>query len=488
MVRRLDFTLICVLFVLALLIRLRFITASGFDGLYGQDAYAYYDFASAVVRGEAPGAFFWPLGYPTLLIAGMGVGGVDPLIGQRISLVMGAGLASLVFILARQFSVGRIGAFFAGLLVVFGGQAAQCSLVLMSDVPALFWCVLSAVALNIYFATDKSRWLAFAAFLLAFAGITRWLYLVLALPWTVSVLLHWRGRLRWRAALLGFAAVMIVLLPQWMYSRASPFPVLNHAWVEGWSLANFARHEFTNVDGHFFYTDVNALFYAQPLYNFYYLAPLFLPLVVLGVVFLIRTTPHSQTVLLIGWLVLPYLFLAGIPYQNMRFGLILVPAIVMLVGLGLNGILLTTRTFHPLLYRLAQAVMAGFVLVGIAQMNANGSETISAFITRQQEDKAIARWAAEQLPSGEHLYSFGLTLTLQHYTPLQVHEIYYETPQTLEQRWERDHADYLLLNVWNIQNQWNGREPQTVYHWFRDVRGLQTLGRYGNYTLFRVKG
>jgi hypothetical protein len=42
--------------------------------------------------------------------------------------------------------------------------------------------------------------------------------------------------------------------------------------------------------------------------------------------------------------------------------------------------------------------------------------------------------------------------------------------------------------VWNIENQWAGREPQIAFYWLRDVRGLVELGRYGKYTLYRVEG
>jgi hypothetical protein len=81
-----------------------------------------------------------------------------------------------------------------------------------------------------------------------------------------------------------------------------------------------------------------------------------------------------------------------------------------------------------------------------------------------------------------------LTLTLQYYTPFDVHEIYYETPQTLAENWQHGRIDYLLINVWQIENQWEGREPQIAYHWLRDERGLTLIERYGNYTLFRVAG
>jgi hypothetical protein len=86
------------------------------------------------------------------------------------------------------------------------------------------------------------------------------------------------------------------------------------------------------------------------------------------------------------------------------------------------------------------------------------------------------------------VYTFGLTLTLQHYTTLNVYELYYETPQTLAQKLQSGGEEYLVLNVWSIENQWVGRAPQLGYDWLRDHRGLIRLGKYDNYVLFKIRG
>ena len=63
----------------------------GFDGLYGQDAYAYFDYATQSVRQSilhlTPlDAFFWPPGYPILVaLASLAIGPV-PLAGQLVDL------------------------------------------------------------------------------------------------------------------------------------------------------------------------------------------------------------------------------------------------------------------------------------------------------------------------------------------------------------------------------------------------------------------
>jgi hypothetical protein len=114
--------------------------------------------------------------------------------------------------------------------------------------------------------------------------------------------------------------------------------------------------------------------------------------------------------------------------------------------------------------------------------------TFTTFLTNQTRDKDTALWAAAQLPSGSTLYTFGLTLTLKHETSLNVLDVYYETPQTLLSRWTPGKDDYLLLNMWDIQHQWVGREPEIAYNWLLQTRGLIRIDRYEYYTLYKVRG
>jgi hypothetical protein len=44
----------------------------------------------------------------------------------------------------------------------------------------------------------------------------------------------------------------------------------------------------------------------------------------------------------------------------------------------------------------------------------------------------------------------------------------------------------LLIDVANVEAQWQGRAPAENYHWLRDGPGLSVLGQFQSYTLFRV--
>jgi 4-amino-4-deoxy-L-arabinose transferase-like glycosyltransferase len=483
--------LCCVaLFVYALVYRAVFLIQQPFDGLYGQDAYAYFNFAGdlqhALLSGSAPPPFFWGLGYPSLLMAIFALFGTSAYVGQAASILLGAALAPLVYLLARLLDIDRLGAFICGLLLAFCGQAAQSSLVIMADIPALFLATLSALFLLIYLRRKRGfLWLIVAALCLTVAILSRWLYVLLLIPFIV---LYISERGAFRHTVIAALAAMILFFPQIAYSLTNPYPTFNHAWVEGWSPVNAFERDFVNVDGEFHYALPNWQFYGGAFTDPYYLAPMFLLFAVIGLF-----TLRRRYGLFLGlWAFLPYLFLIGIPYQNIRFPLIVVPATALACGAGAAWIIGKLQTFvkaNPSTRRFGKRwaiiAMAAICAVGLAMMISSGQQTIPVFLANQQRDKTATTWATEQLPATATVYTMGLTLTLQHYTDLDSRELYYETVESLRENASR--GDYLLINVWQIENQWNGREPQFAYHYLRDQRGLSEIGRNGNYTLFRIE-
>ncbi len=500
---RIELSLICGLFVMSLLLRLAIVLPTHFDGLYGQDAYAYYDYAqttrTSIQTGTALKPFFWPLGYPTLLAIILSAGGTSPSLAQAISLLMGAALTPFVYIISRQIGKGHFGSIMAAAVMTLCGQALQSSMVVMSDIPALFWAAVSLMLLIRYLtpnspphtieSTYQTKWLVLAVLTLVFASLTRWIYLVLGLPFALAVLLGWHGHIRRQPTLITLALCGLVLLPQILYSRTNPFPTLNHEWVQGWSPANAFERSFTNPDGHFDYEKINAVYYAQPYYDPNYLSPVFSVFILIGL-WVVAWRSRLQIILFSGWILLPYLFLAGIPYQNIRFPLIVVPVVAVLVGIGIDTFFSWLRQAYNSRRRLiiARWLIVIIMLLGLWQMWGSANTLTTTFIDNQQRDKLAAAWVGENVPAGSTVYTFGLTLTLQHYTALNVYELFYETPQTLAQKWQRGHEEYLVLNVWNIENQWVGRDPQLNYHWLRDQRGLVRLGKYDNYVLFKIRG
>ena len=522
---RLDLILLALVCAVALALRLSVLSGADFDGLYGQDAYAYADFGerllTSLAHGQAPPPFYWPLGYPALLAAVFALGG-GIAAAQAVGLLLGVAANALIYLLARAFGCRPWAAALAGLIAALGGQAIQSSVVLKSDVPALFWACLSALALTFYLHRRRVGWLALAAVALASAVVTRWLYLALVPVWAVTLIAaHARLRHLGRFQITWFECAFIltpepdgssppprdgegkqgrgniqtqnfcfavgiallcalpILLAQTAYSLNNPYPALDHPWVVGWSPSNALRSTFDNTDGHFEYATSNAAFYAQPVYAPTYLSPLIAPVIAFGVYALMRRRQLPLILLALGWLLLPYIFLAGTPYQNIRFALIVVPAVALLAALGLDA-LLATRRIVLIVAALALCVF------GLGQMLGEGVAYTTTFINRQRADKDVIAWAETQIPPGAQVYALGMTLPLRRYTTFAPFELYDQTPETLAAA--RQGADaYLLVNEWQIEHQWRDLSPEIAVRWLRDERGLAQIGHFGYYTLYRVR-
>ncbi len=89
------------LFLGGLGLRWHMLAQIDFDGLYGQDAYAYYgygtDVKSAILELRAPSATYWPLGYPILLGMAFLIGGISPEHDQILAVSLGALSGVVVF-------------------------------------------------------------------------------------------------------------------------------------------------------------------------------------------------------------------------------------------------------------------------------------------------------------------------------------------------------------------------------------------------------
>ncbi|MDX2138121.1 MAG: phospholipid carrier-dependent glycosyltransferase [Chloroflexota bacterium] len=510
-----DLALFVTIFIVALSIRLFLITTTEFDGLYGQDAYAYYAFAlelrDGLAHGQMPPPFFWSLGYPSLLAAGTALLGSSVAVGQMISIFMGAGCAALTSALARQIGCGYVASGFAGLVVAFSGQAIQSSIVLMSDIPALFWALVSANTLLKYISASKEQKSLFTLLLitclaLLFAILTRWLYLVLVPPFLLALLMQ-------RPPLRHVVVALLIVLPfialQTAHSLTSPYPTLDHPWVTGWSPQHYFQSSFDTPDGHAEYALINAVFYAQPFYAMPYLTPLLTPFIMIGIIRVLnrRDTKDRETqrkrssvfstplrvqlwavpVLISGWVLLPFLFLAGIPYQNIRFPLILLPPVAILCA---RGIEIPGRQAHQeqasilFVSRLLSKLFALFLFVSMLLLARDGITYTQAFIAWQVRDKTVVFWVRYHLPEDATLYTHGLSPALRHYTQIEIHELYDETPQSLNTT--QHPGAYLLINGWQIANQWAGLAPGVAVDWLLEHRTLRRIGRMSDYTLYLV--
>jgi 4-amino-4-deoxy-L-arabinose transferase-like glycosyltransferase len=476
--------------------------ANDFDGLYGQDAYAYFDYATGPFRErllalQGPPPFFWPPGYPLLVALASLVVGTSPLAGQVVSLAA-AGMtpiwtALLACELWRPSEDARHPSMvpaIAGALVALNGQLWQSSIVVMSDTTGLAAGTLGMWALARYGDRRQARWLILAAAALAYAILTRWAYALVAIPAAVYALwLLIRGR---RRAMLvhGAAGLTIAIVVLWPViapavgaARAGlvdPAPFSGNFRACHWDPLNAFRRTLISASGVQRYDLHNGLYYALTPARSFYLTPLLLLLVAPGAWAALRRRSSAAWSLL-AWAGVVYLFEVGYPHQNPRFALTHLPPLAILASIG-------AETMARELGRGRRRALLVWVTAGVIWMTIGGTRLTQRFITRMERSKAMVPWVESRVPGNAQLLTFGLTLTFEHEGELAVHELYVMEMPDITRVLNDDRPTYALLDVANIEAQWKGKPPAENYEWLVDEPGLTVLDSWQGYTLFRVDG
>src|SRR4029077_16594124 len=287
---------------------LAIIAFTHFDGLYGQDSFAYFHYATGPLRlalayGQLPPPFFWPPGYPLLVAAMSGVVGVAPIAGQVVSIAAGAAVPAFTILLARELGTDERArwpvapprwlpvSFLAGLVVAVAGSLPQSSLVVMADTLGLAAATAGAWALARYRRTGAMRWLLLSTLAFAWAILTRWIYGLVALPFTIwGLMLLWR-RPRRIALLQGLGAGVVgivVLAPTAVPAvlgliGGGNAPFAGDLQVYSWSPLNALHATFTTGDGQLAYNLPTGLYYALAPATWWYFSPLLAALIAPGV-------------------------------------------------------------------------------------------------------------------------------------------------------------------------------------------------------------
>jgi hypothetical protein len=400
------------------------------------------------------------------------------------------------------------------------------SLSYMADAAGLAWVTLSALAMLRYLRVLRPSWLVLAAFTLGWAVLTRWAFALVVFPWALAAFLAWQqAKVTWpqRLQMAGLAVLVggIVLGSQFLPSIGEE--ELAHTGdlqVVGWNPANAFKSTITNSDGAFNYELPVGLFYALPAIHPAFVFPLLSPFLLIGI-WSLRKRPPAQIALILGWPLIMYLFLAGIAWENTRFSLAFFPPLAVLTGLGLQ-LLWNTPPTHLLSkfkfpinqsikrqaargkrqeargkWQITQLLTVSFttnyrllltlyMILALLGSLAWAGRNLRNFTAVNNAHIAAARWVEASVPADAAVITFGVTLTMQHRTELEVSEIYHLTPETLRELVETRPHLYLFLDLENINSQWEGLSPQQNYLWLRENGRLTEIDRYPPYTLFEV--
>lgn len=500
-------------FCLALCLRLATIFLWQFRGLYGQDAYSYYDYAvrlrDALWHGQSIPPFFWPPAYPGAVVLSSLVFGMNSAAGQAVSVLAGVGTVLFTFLLAAELAAwsgleGRTARWvglLAGLWLACAGQLILYSTVIMADALGLMLAVLSAWLLVRYGRTQRLLSLYLASAALACAFLARIQMGLLVMPWAAFTLyVGYRSgpsyshilRAAAGALLIGLVIVMPYMFWVWQNAQAGNPSYAADPGFAQWSPLNFFRRVFDTPDGHFQFSFPPSLFYAVAPLRGGALTPLVIPFVAIGVYALWRTPAanraqgFSALILLVGWCAAIYLFIAGMPWQNQRFAFPLFPPLAVCAAFGMVWLVTFAHTILARRFPLSTGLAVVCVAVVFCIQVAWGYHENNRFLTTVRAYTSIGAWLAGQVPADATVYTFTLSPMLEHETNLRIVEIFFETPESLRGKLQGE-PNFLIVDVRSLQTQWAGTMPERNYQYLREQVGLTELGIKSGFTLYRIQ-
>ena len=132
------------------------------------------------------------------------------------------------------------------------------------------------------------------------------------------------------------------------------------------------------------------------------------------------------------------------------------------------------------------ALARAAVGLSLAGMLVWSMRPVGRFLDVQARDKRSAQMIERQLPPGAPVVAFGLTLTLRHYTRLDIHELFYLDEADLAALLGCQRTLYVVVDPANIAGQWRGSALERSYEWLRANATVTELARPAPYTLLRA--
>lgn len=485
------------LFVLSFIFRLLLIIVFRFDGLYGQDAYAYLEFSKkfyeAITQFQIPPNFYWPIGYYlfTSVITIFMSGNID-LAGLLVSLNSGSLCAGFVFLLAYELASEfdkkqRIRlSLYAGLITAFSPILVKQSIVIMSDSLGLMFAAWGMWQFVKYFNEGRSKNVVFAFIMFSFAVMTRYAFALLVVPALAYLIFNLSVQKPLRrkyikdvliASLIG----LIIFAPQLYYIFSHGVSYFQYegehgTWAAGWNVLNFFKNEFMTFDGTKHYKLWNSLYYLSPAFHPMYLLIFGIPFLS-GLYLLVKKKQNGILILMLGWIAAYYLYLSGNPFQSLRYTMSFLPAMAIISAYGLAEINIKSLYKNIFLY----AGLVLFILYVVYH--------ISAFTEQKNSELEVVNFVKSGIPGNSTIFAFDITLAVNHYTDFEAEEFFNNSEEQIKNKIDSSAGDtYIILPVKSIITQWKGLPLEKKYDFLRSNYPLQTVTQVNRFTIFNIPG
>lgn len=445
-----------------------------FDGLYGQDAYEYLRYTdemhSFFINGTLLRDYFWGLGYPFL-------GSVFKLFFHNTSLALQ--LVSLVAALVTWICIDKIieliykekPNYLVGFLFfALSPIAVLQSIFVMSDMLALAFIMLSMYHLLKFSIHSSISSFVLGVVATMFAFHTRYVSLVVLLPFYILVLGKIIKNKEYKLLPLSIAIVLVILLPHFLLHPTTNLKFISHQFLINWNPIHLFQRSFSTIDGQSNHTFLNVIYILYPLFHPHFFV--FGTLIILTAIkfrYKILLGNCYQNLLLVSF-ILYAVFIGGIPFQSKRFLLLSFPIVILF--------------FYPVIKQILEFVKLNrFLVIGII-ISVQLFFTFyfgKVFYDRNRLEQKIAFDLKSY--SGRTIYIFDMDIALKgRGLDLDYQNIWYKEYEMFSKQ------ALVLVNASQLQKQWIGKNPLINWNKLNQCNTLQVLKSYGNgWNLYLVR-
>lgn len=416
-----------------------------FDGLYGQDGYAYLRQAKIFFSVKSHSEF-WP---PMYAFAGWLFSLVlqNEILALQLVSIMSLTVSGFLLIKVVQHLYPNSKQTFLFVLTVYltSPFAVRSGIVVMSDAIAVVFCLLVAYFIFVSIHPFKIFWILLFT---SFALLSRYATAVLLFPLLTFELMNGVRQKKWLAMFCGVLIALALLyfnFAHWANSEGSA----HHAWLQNWKFRNIFSSSFITVDGSSSNFLPNCLYVLK---NIFY-PGFFISFIVL--IFFVQRKDFMQgsPMLILASILVYAFFLAGIPFQNERFLLLSFPFVVIL--------------FYPAFERMLfwKPIMKYALVLIIVISIPLALRAIYPMYERNKLEKNIA----SQLSSyqGKTLYAFDMDVALQGRGCNFVYR------NLWEKKYEQfDKNSLLLFNEEKFSKQWTNKNPMLNFNFIKNNYSL----------------
>jgi hypothetical protein len=385
-----------------------------FNGLYGQDAHEYYRYSLALANfltgGPEPGAFFWPVIYPA---AGALLSIVFPdiLSLQILSLLSGAWTyINFCRILNLMYPKGTMRQRYTFLYLFCSPFFIRAFSIGMSDILAMAFLTASWLKYLEWNSRKEMHLLLISICFGLFAVQTRYVSIILLIPIIPGILTTIKERTT--NSLIILFGIIIAITPSIIFRSIDIESIISHPWISTWNPLNIFNCKFETLEGTFNYTFPNIA---------YVLAVIFHPGFMFTGIILVLYNLKNNFLKFKWWvitLIIYLIFLAGIPFQNLRFLLLGFPIVLILFYQGYEDMMRKVIFKRYKIILFISFILIQFVLA---------IRAIEPLYIYQQEEIAISN-EIKKYPNST-IYCFGINGALKTYDVTQD-----------------------VINLWNVSN------------------------------------